>query len=165
MALFPKRPVAVLLLCVLCAGLSSAPLLAQDTTEDVELQALHYDEADFADIPYIESTLGIDYRALADFPVSHMLSHGEAEWLENARADYGEDTVEAWAVSTAPFIGQGRVSEAMIEEMRAYTPHMLLSFIRLDANDDKYGYLEVLGRNFRLDQVLEKMDEETLSTP
>lgn len=139
-----------------CLSLLSGHVHAQEAPPDDLGRASHYDEADFADIPYRESDLGIDYRALADFPVSHMLSWGEVEWMQNAPADYGDEAADLWKRGTAAYIGWGRPSELIVEDMRAYTPNMLLNFDRLDANDEKYGYIEVLGSNFVLDRFMDK---------
>jgi hypothetical protein len=106
---------------VATASLARA-VLAEETTPIAERPE------DFSDIPYRESELGIDYRAIAEFPVDHMLSQGEAEFMENASDVFGDDTAETWGHFMAPEIGSGGVSEYTIEGMREFTPNMLLSF-------------------------------------
>ena len=98
---------------------------------------------------YIPSKLGIDYYALAPSPLAEMLSQGEVEWMENARADYAEDTVEVWKDDLAPEIATGAVSEITIENLREFTPKMLTKFsVGLHPQDKKYGYLWAIGTNY-----------------
>lgn len=147
------------------AVVATAGLAQQALADEVTQVAEVVSEDDFSDIPYRESELGIDYHALADFPVDHMLSQGEAEWMENASDpdEYGEDAAEAWGHEMAPYIGEGRVSEFMIDEMKSYTPNMLLSFARLPVNHPKYGLIEAYGREFQLDQYIQKQDKIALN--
>jgi len=97
---------------------------------------------------YIPSKLGIDYRAMAPSPLAEMLSQGEVEWMENARIDYGEDTVVVWKDDIAPEVATGAVSQITIENLQDFTPNMLTKFaIGLNPKDTKYGYLWSIGTN------------------
>lgn len=97
---------------------------------------------------YIPSKLGIDYRALAPSPLAEMLSQGEVEWMENARADYGEDTIAVWKDELLPQIVTGAVSQITIENLQDFTPNMLTKFaVGLHPQDKKYGYLWSIGTN------------------
>lgn len=125
--------------------------LAQQALADEVTQVAEVSTDDFSDIPYRESELGIDYHALADFPVDHMLSQGEAEWMENAGERYGERASVFWN-RFAPLIGEGRVSESIIDGLKNYSPNMLLSFARLPARHPKYGLIEAAASLFQLEQ-------------
>ena len=127
------------------AGLAQA-VLAQEITPASQQEGMV--------VAYRESELGIDYRALADTPVDAMLSQGEAEFMANATAVFGDETTEAWGHYMAPEIGSGRVSKATVESMREFTPNMLLSFSQIDPNHPKYMLLQTAGENFQLDQHL-----------
>ena len=107
----------------------------------------------FADIEYRESELGIDYHALADAPVDAMLSQGEVEFMENATPVFGDETAQIWGHDMAVEIATGRVSKATVEDMREFTPNMLLSFAYLDPNG-KYSSLSLAGQEFGLDRNL-----------
>jgi hypothetical protein len=86
---------------------------------------------------------------MAPSPLAEMLSQGEVEWMENAKIDYGEDTVVVWAKETAPYIATGAISELMIEDLHAFTPNMLTKFaVGLHPQDKKYGYLWSVGNLF-----------------
>lgn len=145
------------LAAVAVATVAGTAGLAQSVLADEVTPVVAESTDDFSDIPYRESELGIDYKTLADFPVSHMLSQGEAEWMKNASAEdeYGEDAAEAWGHETVAFVGEGRVSKAMIEDLRLFTPNMLLSFGRIDPNHPKYMLLAAEGDSFQLDQYLQ----------
>ena len=98
---------------------------------------------------YVESKLGIDYRKLAPSPLAEMLSQGEGEWMKNAVVDYEEDTAEAWKEELVPQIAKGAISNAAIENLRAFTPKMLSKFaVGLHPQDPKYGGLWSVGTNF-----------------
>jgi hypothetical protein len=146
---FLKQTGAVVMGAVMSTAGLAQTVLAQDVVPVVK-QA-----DDFSDIVYRESELGINYRAIADAPVDAMLSHGEAEFMANATLVFGEETAQAWGHYMAPEIGSGRVSKATVEDMREFTPNMLLSFVRIDPNHPKYMLLQTAGENFQLDQHLE----------
>lgn len=144
---------------VLSVTLAQAPQAqeASPAAEDLP-QAADYRAEDFADIPYRESEIGIDYHALADFPVDHMLSQGEVEWMENASEMFGDQTAETWGHYVAPEIGSGRVAEYTVQGMKDFTPKMLLSFARLAPNEPRYGILREAGKLFELEEGLKKLD-------
>ncbi len=104
-------------------------------------------------ISYRVSTVGIDYKTLADSPVAEMLSNGEAEFLENAKADYEEDTLEAWRDDIVIEVWSWKVSKATIENLREYTPNMLIEFAKIESGHPKYGILWAAGRSFHLDSL------------
>ncbi len=106
------------------------------------------------DLRYRESDLGINYHELAEFPVSYMLSQGEAEFMENAAEVFGDETAEIWGDDMAPEVGTGRVSRFTVRDMREFTPNMLLQFSRIDPNHPKYMLLQTAGANFHIDQRL-----------
>lgn len=134
------------------AVVATAGLAQQALADEVTQVADVVGEDDFSDIPYRESELGIDYHALADFPVSHMLSQGEAEFMENASPVFGDETAQIWGHDMAVEIGAGRVSEFTVNDMKEFTPNMLLSFARLPANHPRYGLIEAAARLFQLEQ-------------
>jgi hypothetical protein len=104
---------------------------------------------DTAKIEFAPSQWGIDYTKFADYPLSAILSHGEIEFRRNAASEYEEDTRTVWADDLAPEIGTGAISEATIEEMKEFTPQMLIQFaVRLDPKDKKYGGLWSVGNAF-----------------
>lgn len=120
--------------------------LAEEVTKVAEVTD------DFSDIPYRESELGIDYRVLADFPVDHMLSQGEAEWMQNAPERFGEEMAIGFWKNFSEVIGEGTVSDSIVNGLKNFAPNMLLSFARLPARHPKYGLIESYGRLFQLEQ-------------
>ena len=93
-----------------------------------------------AQIDYIPSTLGVDYRSMAPSPIAELLSQGEGEWLVNAREDFQEDTEGAWIEETVPDIINGHYSNVLDEDLRNFTPNMLLLMgVAIDPEDPKYG--------------------------
>lgn len=127
------------------AGLAQA-VLAQEITPASQQEGIV--------VAYRESELGIDYRALADAPVDAMLSQGEAEFMANATAVFGDEAAQLWGHDMAIEIGTGRISEFTVHDMREFTPNMLLSFSQIDPNHPKYMLLQTAGENFQLDQHL-----------
>ena len=106
---------------------------------------------------YIPSKIGIDYRKLAPSPLAEILSHGEGEWIENALTDYGSDTKGAWKEEMAPEIASGAISIFTIEEMKWYTPNMLIKFaVGLNPTDPKYGVLWSVGNAYVAGQLADK---------
>ena len=98
---------------------------------------------------YAPSTLGIDYRELAPYPLGAMLSQGEIEWLEKARDDYAEDTEEVWKEEMVDEVASGAISQLTIENLQDFTPQMLTAFAAgLDPSDPIYGGLWSVGTNY-----------------
>jgi hypothetical protein len=120
--------------------LSSFSFLAVPTMGFAETEKTRFE--------YIPSKLGIDYRALAPTPLAEMLSQGEVEWMENAVVDYGEDTEGAWVEEIAPQVATGAISQITIENLREFTPQMLIKFTALDFRDSKYSGLWSVGTNY-----------------
>jgi len=147
------------------AALESLSSQGQNSAESALFTISHQEKAGstnssqeyYKSLPYRESDYGIDYRIMADFPVSYMLSQGEAEFMKNAPPEFEDETQEAiarlWLLDMAVEIGSGRVSKATVEDMREFTPNMLLSFVYLDPNG-KYSMLSLAGQEFGLDQAL-----------
>ncbi|MBL4746207.1 MAG: hypothetical protein JKY08_07540 [Flavobacteriaceae bacterium] len=141
------------------AGLGALALATVTSTTCIAQQVLA-DEVNHASVEqkvhiweYHPSTLGIDYTVY-DYPMGQMLSQGEAEWLKNARADYMEDTEEAWKISIVPRIGEGKTSKAIIADLKDFTPTLLQMFaVGLDPQSNKYGRLFAAGSLFLAERV------------
>jgi len=68
--------------------------------------------------------------------------------MKNAVVDYGEDTRIVWENSLVPEIATGAIAKITIENLRDFTPQMLIKFTALDYQDPKYGYLWSVGNLF-----------------
>lgn len=98
---------------------------------------------------YVPSKLGINYRTIAPSPLAEILSQGEREWMENARMDFGEDTVAAWKEELVPYLSKGQLSRFMIESLQEFTPKMLTKFAAgLDPQHPKFGGLWSVGNAY-----------------
>ena len=120
--------------------------------EELLVGAIPPVKTDVINIPYRESELGINYYDLAPSPLAEMLSQGEAEWLLNATAKYGNKAGPFWVRSISKKLATGAPSESIIEKIRAFTPEMLRSFSQIDHRDPKYGRLSAEGSLFISEQ-------------
>lgn len=103
---------------------------------------------------YVPSKLDIDYHELAPYPLGAILSQGEVEWLQNAEADYADDTNEVWRDDLVLELSLGTISEVTIENLHEFTPRMLTTFAAgLDPSDPVYGGLWSVGNAFIASKV------------
>jgi len=107
---------------------------------------------------YRESDIGIDYRVIAEPPVDVMLSQGEVEFLESATVVFENETAELWREMSAE-IATGGVSDLTINDMKEFTPNMLIGFSDIELSHTKYGRLSSLGSLFISERFLLEISE------
>ncbi len=107
--------------------------------------------------PCPKSKLGLDYLTLTNGyqPLACMLAGGEEEFLSSktAQEDYEEDLIPVWKQDLVPEIATGRIFNDTVDNMREYTPNMLLKFAELP-KQGKYHSLALVGVGYRLDLAL-----------
>jgi hypothetical protein len=84
-----------------------------------------------------KSPAGMDYMALTenDSKAAWVLERGEAEFLRNAREDYGSDAEEGWRALISELFSP-KITRGTIDEFESYTPCMLRNF--LFVNEERY---------------------------
>lgn len=95
---------------------------------------------------YAESKLGIDYTKFPE-PLGRMLSHGEIEFRKNAKGEFWDETADIWREMSLE-ISTWSVSEYTFQDMREFTPKMLLMFANLDPEDPILWLLSAKGQLF-----------------
>jgi hypothetical protein len=110
------------------AAVPAMTLLALALTGCETAQAVTCDPAQ---IGFVESRLGIDYRALAPSPVADILSQAEVEYLGNTDASLGDATV-FWSALTSGLLAgtlagsfTGAGSEPSLDNLRIQSPNAL----------------------------------------
>ncbi|MEP5418803.1 MAG: hypothetical protein ABJP89_19575 [Lentilitoribacter sp.] len=130
---------------------------------EIPLTACQNRISDIEEMEIHSSTLGIDYASIFQFPLSHIMSAHEDDFIQyvvRLVGDRKEDPLGYAAgrwVDLLTDVVEGAITGSSEGILKKAAPDILISWgTHLDPNHPTYGLLEAIGDSFRLDQHLEQ---------